>query len=340
MRKSRERDDPLFSALERTGLATVVVLLFIFGVMCMGLGRMNPDPTTSRLKELTDLYWQRFFGRWLFQMETVGQLIWCGGIVLLWIDTFLRLRRFPLAVTRNIAFFVGCLCMVILWRGREDLSFIVSGIQELGPRVDWRAYSGFISDISGHFLSLALTVATVVFGGELSQESRRRILYAEWRAQQNAPEEVRLRCQRREALILAVRGPRLPISSAIVRSLALVLAPFMMACGVTHLAEAMDYLPKSLPAPQMLKAGPAAIELQPLTSRIWIDADNRIYFGGDLAAPPRDTDCERLVRWLKRSAAGSEKSVLLQIHPEVRFDRVVDVLSAAHRAKVRLALEE
>jgi hypothetical protein len=260
-------------------------------------------------------------------------------VVWLWTDTFLRLRRDPLVVTRNVTCFAGCVFAAILLRAPEDAGYFLNIIR---ARELWeRGYFEATSILGTRFLCFAILVAIIVFAGELSQAARQRILHAEWMAGQNAPEEERRKWLRREALILTVRGPQSPFHTAISRCLTLVAVPFCAVSAICYMAEQVrDFGMKELPAPLMTKTGPATIDSRRLAGKIRIDIDGRIYLDGDLLAHPSDTDCRRLAGWLRRHATGPEKAFLLQVHPEVRLQRVADVMSAANRVGVQLALEE
>ncbi len=306
----------------------------------MAAAPLDPDRTGQSLLVRIYSYWSQFVGIYASSVEALAQVMWFGFIVWLWIDTFLRLRRNPLAVTRNVACFAGCLFGVILLRVPEDIGYLLNAIRlrELWER---RAYFETTSVLGVRFLCLAILVAILIFAGELSQAARLRILHAEWMTGKNAPEEERRKWRRREALILTVRGPQLSLHFAVVRMLALVAAPFAVVSGISGMASKIwDFEQRDLPAPLMTKTGPTAIGPQRLAGKIRIDIDGRIYLDSVLAAHPSDTDCLRLVGWLRRHPVGPERAFLLQVHPEVRLQRLVEVMSAADRAGVRLAQEE
>jgi len=331
----------LFTGLERAGLATLVAFLFVFGIACMVASPTDVDLRDSLLVRIYS-YWQQFAGIYAAMLESVVGFGWFGFIVCLWIDTFLRLRRDPLTVTRNMACFAGCFLIVILLRAPEDVGYIVDVIHRpVSVYSDGRAYFGAIADIGVRFFSLCILGAIVVFAGEISQLARQRIFHAEWMAGENAPEEERRKWYRREALILTARGPQSPLYSVILRLLALVIASFAGTFGIILMAEQVtDVGFGRLPAPLMTKTGPTAINPQRLVGVIRIDADGRVYLGNDLAVDRWDMDFRRLVGWLRRDATGPEKAFLLQVHSEVSLQRVVEVMSAADQAGVLLALEE
>lgn len=340
MKKSRARVESLFTGLERAGLATLVVLLFVFGIACMATPQVDADWRDVSLMARIYAYWQQFAGIYADMLESLVVFMWFGVVVWLWIDTFLRLRRRPLAVTRNIACFAGLLLLAILLRAPADLCFLVDRIRSRGSFYG-HAYFEAIADLEVRFLCFAIFGILVVFIGELSQLARRRILQAEWVVGQSAPEIERLKWRRREALILTARGPQLPYFSVIVRLLALVAAPMVTTWGIIKMAdEVIDFGFGRLPAPLITKTGSAATGPQWLAGKIRIDSEGRIFLNSDLAVHPYDSDCRRLVSWLRPHETGPKRAFLLQVHPEVRLLRVIEVMSAANRAGVLLVEEE
>jgi hypothetical protein len=340
VKRSSARVEPLFTAVERAGLATLVSLLFALGLVCMTLPEMNSGSAEESWLARLYTYWKQVAGIFADAAELFTGLMWVGIFVGLWVDTFRRLRHAPLVVSRNVAWFAGGLLAVVLLNARNEIGDLAEAVLAPGLWDGWHAYFGSVVSLSERFLRLAIAVVIVVFGGELSQMARERMLLAEWVAAQNKPEEEQQSGRRREALILAVRGPKMPVTRAIGGVLALVAAPFAVAIGITRMAEEVDYFGRRLPPPPMTMVGPASADPQRQGSRLRIDATGRVYLDGAMAAQPRDEACTKLVGLLKQKAAHREEAVVLEIAPEVKYQRLIDVLSAAARAGVRVTIEE
>ncbi|MEP6671989.1 MAG: hypothetical protein ABJF10_22695 [Chthoniobacter sp.] len=342
MKRSRAQVEPLFTALERVGLASLVLVFFAFAMASLTAEELSWRRSSALLPGswlgLLYTFWMRFSGAFSAAADLLAVPLWLGIAMSVWIHAFRRLRRDPLVLTRHIAWMAGALIFSMFLRLPGDIADLAGILRGPALPVDWYSYYASVSEAGGFFLRLMITLLVILFGGELSQMARERMLRAGWEAMRNKPEEMQREWRRREALVLTIRGPKVPISLAAPRFLSLMIAPFAAVLFVSRMADDIRYLEFRLPAPAMILA--AAVAPERGKDRLRIDAAGRVYLNDVLTAEGPDHSCEKLMALLKGMPARQKTGVLLEVEAGVRFERMIDVVSAADRSGVRLAIEE
>jgi len=324
--RPRPQTPALFTVPERLGLAIAVLVLSAFLAMFLVvLDRGGSGGTWLLLDYLLALL--PFTLPSFDDGPLVRFPLLVGGFAL---HCAWRLRRAPLAVTRNLWILAAAFYAFGLFYslGQKDDGWGLA--KALRSPWNMHAWYGAMSEATALPLAWALGLLTSVLAGELAHEARRRLQReARAEAESYSPRQA-ARLQRQQRLQQAVAGPAFPVCGAASRLLLLCVMPVGAVIGVGKFASAIRWMEHALPGPPIV--APESARAREATWHVAIEADWRVLVDGLPLAEPRDEEAPRLVEHLRAIATATPAPGTLTIDPEVSLQRILQVLDALRSA--------
>jgi hypothetical protein len=267
------------------------------------------------------------------------------------VDCFLRLKRNPLTVTRNLWFLVASIFIL-------GAAMLPTALENEGWSREWSGfgYTGGPVNLSGLFSLLAslrfnflmfVGFSMTLLAGELSHVARQRLMDEEYIEAMGYTARELDRISRRHRLILAVCSPSQPVFSLLSRLTILLVMPWaathlIISLHMAKVAEAFDALPIVVSDAVARERGFMQVIIEP---------SGQVLFDGVTVAQPNDKVCHSLAMRLRQltrddfppPVMNSHPSVLsgytsstvgrigLIVAPDVPAERVFEVLAAIHR---------
>lgn len=327
MNVSRPGQPALFNVFERVGLA---ILTTILAGLCIGV-LVEVEESITWVEEpsfLSDLR------QTIVSSEADEETIGLTAVLVVGIVTFLCARRAP----HIIGIAIGA-------AGAGSLILGSIEIPQLGPLAlefmseayrDPRTLAG--NHIIEFLLPFVLGLGLVCFAGEFLYTARHRMMREELRLAGEESEELERQVRRRQRLIRAALGPRMPVMIAVGRLLQQLIVPYCVTWTVLEFHARIETTVGELPA-STLQSFTLPESTQPLHLRLNNDAS--IYLGPHFVDYAQNEDLARLSTLLK-STRGSGKPfyVILQVGPKVHHEWLIRVLSALHANDVPMTFED
>jgi hypothetical protein len=190
----------------------------------------------------------------------------------------------------------------------------------------------------GPFLPFVMGLGLLCFAGELSYTARERVMREELQQAEEQDELLGRRVQRRQQLILAVLGPRMPVFIAVGRfttQLVVLPAAVLTTAGLYWGSE--PWL-REVPAPRFdsVNASPEGESIH-----LRIGEDGGVYVDGLLVASAREDNPSKLQTILKTAFRTERRGfVLLQVDSDARCEWFLNVVGMTQATGATVSLAE
>ena len=266
------------------------------------------------------------------------ELLSASAALIVPIAIFRGARNHPLVVARLIAWFTVSYFTFLLL----VMPFYLSGlahrfISETGVNV-FRT-TGF--DLAKILFIACVGLALVCLEGEFFQIASERVMEAEWRTAESENAAAAERLRRRQKLIFAVRGRRMPMVGAAARFIALIMLPLCFCWFVAEYEDAMRIfvIEKELPAPPILAR--ASIHYPRRALHVSIASDGGVSFDDHLMVTADETGLGQLANALRgRRPAVDGEHLVLHVASEATCQRLIDLLNLAARLRLPVIIED
>lgn len=329
----------LFNGFERVLISILATLLSGIAVAAMTEFGAPRSVDANGALSLMDRV-RLFIDKWVPFVDNLKAFFMLGFVVVAPIVILVVVGRKPRSVVIVLTWLTALylcviLCFTPVWVYHAHETFL-SATQPLAMR-----FSGMAGAAEIHVLLAPYVLALLLIGGtgEFAYVVLQRELRHSWRMAKAMGVEEEERASRRERLVVTAMGSPMPVPLTLGRFLALLVIPTIAVAAITQLYSWAESMEKILPATSLVAATSRA---DPSTLTIYIDATGSATINGFPERTGQSVPLlkmEDLVSFLK-SVKLEERNVLLQVDPNVRHERLVDVLNAASVAGAPVMLAE
>ena len=188
---------------------------------------------------------------------------------------------------------------------------------------------------------MVVGLALVCLSGEFFQIAAERVMEAEWRTAESESVAAGERLRRRQQLILAARGGRMPMAGAVARLIALAMLPLCFCWFVAEYVDAVRtfVIEKEMPVPPLLAR--ESIHYPRRALHVSIANDGGISLDNHLMATADDLGLGKLADALKdRRQAVDAEHLVLHVASEATCQRLIDLLSLAARLHLPVVIDD
>lgn len=331
MTARRVPEPALFSVFERLIFAVAALAIFPFIVQSMVGFPLEwvPEEQDSLVTRAIRFITATFpsadeLGGWICVLTTVAVAV----------VTFRKSRREPRFVAVGFSCLVGAYLIATgIYLPHRLAFFLEYATQRLSDPIGLG--NPWIVDI--FFAPYAFGLLWICLAGEFSALVHRRELRDELRAAVDTSEEETRQVRRRQRLIGAALGPRMPVAQVVGPVLLQIVIPPLAFITLAMLMDSPD-MELRIQAPSFAKAeSPTATSW----SELRIAGNGQVMQEEQVIADASDHRLRGVVTVLAQKPRSTTRpTVVLRVDANVEHQRLIEVIQAVERAKVRPLLEE